>query len=385
MNRRAESRLVGRIFAALVLALVVGGSGVVGNPQATAFERSDASSRGRPSLLSVGMGLASLVPPPVWDLLGQPQTIGSGSDGVFTILLLGSDARSGGTSRTDTIMVMSVKNNVIRAASIPRDTAKIPDPFTPNPNDTFKGRINAIIKKLKNSSPNTEVALQKLEQVIESLLAIEIDAHALITFNGFHWMVDQVDPITVNITNEIKDKGYWDDPNKTKGVYFPKLNNYELYTWQPNEPSLLCNGGWKTGPIVQADWCRRAMPYVRSRKGSGNSDFKRARRQQEFVAATIEEVQDDYSTALRDQLIAAATSQDEANQLYTSFPISVQNVNEIWGLIDDAALGTHVVFQPKKFSKHIPGGTAYQLKLPEVRAWVDACLEFRTGMTCPSS
>ena len=86
--------------------------------------------------------------------------------------------------------------------------------------------------------------------MIESLLQITIDYHALITFSGFHAMVDVVDPISINVTNEIKDTGYWDDPNKPKGVYFPVQNNYQLWTWQPNETSQLCNGLWKTQGIV---------------------------------------------------------------------------------------------------------------------------------------
>ena len=89
--------------------------------------------------------------------------------------------------------------------------------------------------------------------MIESLLQITIDYHALITFSGFHAMVDVVDPISINVTNEIKDTGYWDDPNKPKGVYFPVQNNYQLWTWQPNETSQLCNGLWKTQGIVQPE------------------------------------------------------------------------------------------------------------------------------------
>ncbi len=180
------------------------------------------------------------------------------------MLLLGSDARSGGISRTDTIMVVSFKNNVHHgAASIPRDTARIPNPFTAA-SDNFKGRINTILKKLK-SNDTVEHALVELEFVIEELLQIPIDYHALITFSGFHAMVDVIDPISIN-TKEIKDTGYWDDPNRPKGVYFPARTDYQLWTWQPNEPSNLCNGLLEDAghhqpePVVSQGDALRAQP-----------------------------------------------------------------------------------------------------------------------------
>ncbi len=366
MVHRAPRRAPRRVVAAFVLALTVVLSGVVSNPAVNAFEPAPGGS-GRTSLLDMGMGLASIVPPSFWAAVGQSQTIEPGPDGVLNILLLGSDARSGGVSRTDTIMVVSLKGNTIRAASIPRDTAKIP-----NPNGgTFSGRINAILKTLKNSSTSTEVALQKLEVVIENLLQIPIDYHALITFNGFHALVDVVDPITIT-TREIRDSRYWDDPTRTPGVYFPARTDYQLHAWQPNATPPLCNGKWKTLGTADPDlWCRRAMPYVRSRKGAGNSDFKRAKRQQEFIFATVKDV----GAAHLSPLLTAATAQDASNQLYTSFPITIGNVQDFFNRLQNAQFGNHVVFGPTTYSTHIPGTTAYQLKLDVVRNWANDNLQ----------
>ena len=113
------------------------------------------------------------------------------------------------------------------------------------------------------------------------------------------------------------------------------------------------------------------MPYVRSRKGSGNSDFKRARRQQEFVYATSRDVEQSHLA----QLLTSATTQDTVNQLYTSFPITAGNIANIYNILHTAQFGNHVVFMPTLYSKHIPGTTAYQLKLPEVRAWANLNLK----------
>ena len=48
---------------------------------------------------------------------------------------------------------------------------------------------------------------------------------------------------------------------------------------------------------------------------------------------------------------------------------------DLYNLLKTATLGNQVVFAPNQYATHIPGGTAYQLKLPEVRAWADANLQ----------
>ena len=63
---------------------------------------------------------------------------------------------------------------------------------------------------------------------MENLLGIEIDHYALVTFFGFHAMVDEFDPVTMN-TRQVRDTQYWDDPELPKGVYFPAQSGYDLY------------------------------------------------------------------------------------------------------------------------------------------------------------
>ncbi len=361
--------MIGRALAAFGLALVLTATGVAGFPAATAVS----STRTSTSMLDLAAGLSRFMPlDGVFAALGQPAAIDDGPDNRLTVLLLGSDARTGAVSRTDTIMVISVKNNVITAASIPRDTARIPNPFTASTTDTFTGRVNGIFQTLKKND-TIEHALVEFEQVIEHLLQIEIDYHALITFEGFHAMVDVVDPITLNITKAIKDSKYWDDPTRIKGVYFPIRNNYQLWAWQPGATPPLCNGLWRNDPppIASVHECARAMPFVRSRKGNGNSDFVRASRQQLFVYETIQEIN---ATNLA-SLLAQAQGQNSLGDLYTNIPMNLADLQVILNRIGGATLGNRVVFKPKVYSTHIPGGTAYQLKLSVVRAWADTNLQ----------
>ena len=382
-HRHAGGPIV-RLLTTMSLGLMLAVSGLLSDPASVrAMARPAEGPGGTLAWLQLGAQLSSIVP---WDPLLQAmagtEAIDDGDDGRLTFLLLGSDTRTTGISRTDTIMIVSIENgtNNINAASIPRDTARILNPFTASATDYFSGRVNGILKLLKKGT-TTAAALDKLEIVIEKLLGtpanpIEIDYHALITFHGFHALVNQVDPITINITKTIKDTKYWDDPAKLQGVYFPVATNYELYAWQPNAPSQLCNGLWRNhSPILASDHCHRAMPFVRSRKGKSNSDFARARRQQNFVGAALEEVIQRGSGANLDALLNSADGQLGNGGLYTNFPYNQSgNSLSLFNKLANAHLSQQVVFSPTAYSTHISGTSAYQLKLPAVRAWADSYL-----------
>lgn len=313
--------------------------------------------------LSLGMDMASPMRP-LLDAIDGNQALNRGSDGRLTFLLLGSDARGTGISRTDSIMLMSVKGNTITSASIPRDTGRFPRPASMG-GGTFSGRVNGILRQLRNTSTSLDQALAKFETVIENALQIEIDYNALIWFDGFTTLVGKVDPITVNITREIRDPKHLDDPNGPAGVYFPEWNGFALNAFNSvSQP--YCNGAYKTdpAPINSANYCRRALPYVRSRKGPGNDDWVRSRRQQEFIAATIKAVGQSELAGL------VSTAQGEGvGKWWTNYPITATSAMDLYNEFQGASLGTHVVFKPSLFAGRISGTSAYELKLPAVRQW----------------
>jgi len=264
--------------------------------------------------------------------------------------------------RTDTVMIMSIKNGNVTAASIPRDTARIPNPY--NPGTTYSPRVNAILKSLVNQYGQA-AGFQRFEYTLEQLLGVQIDYYALITFDGFERLVDEVDPIVINNTQTIKDSKFQDDPDKLAGVYFPQSSTYQLFAL-PDGP--LCNGLWRTAANPGAYACHRALPFVRSRKGAGNSDFRRASRQQSFVIATSKAV----STTELSHVVGRANYENSLKHLITNIPITAGTATEMYNLLHSAHFGNHVVFSPTTYSTHIPGGTAYQLKIPAVRAWIAA-------------
>lgn len=346
MSGVRNSVSIGRAAVALAISAVIASTAFFGDP---ATVKAAPSLRNLAPLLQAGMSVAAPFKP-VIDALAGTQSVSTGSDGRLTVLLLGSDTRGGGIGRTDTIMVMSLKGNAINVASIPRDTSRIPNPYA---GGVFHSRVNAIAR---------QIGLSSFEYVIERLLNIEIDYYALVSFPGFDALVNVVDPVSINIGTRIRDPKYWDS-STSQGIYFPAASNYSLYS---NSGAPECNGSWKkyTTP-PPSTWCHRALVFVRSRKGG--SDFQRARRQQDFVEATIRTVTSGDVNAL----VSTANSQVGAGTLMTNIPFG-GSAFELYNRLSSAYLANQVVFAPKKYSKHIPGTTAYQLNLTAVRAWTAA-------------
>ena len=316
--------------------------------------------------VSLSGALSSVSPvQPLLRLLEGSDQISTGSDGRLTVLLLGSDSRGSAVGLTDTIMIVSIKGNTISAASIPRDTLHIANPD----GGTFSGRANAILETLARGRTVDE-ALAKFEVVIEQLLQIEVDYYAMVKFAGFDNLVRQVQPVTVDISRPIRDPKFWDDPGKPSGVYFPAAHNYQLWAAQPDSNPPLCNGLWRTQspPIDPRYWCRRALPYVRSRKGSGNSDFTRARRQQDFVMATIRRVLQRGSGSALGALVTSAGTQQGARLLYTDIPLTTPTALDLYQTLVGSTVGFQVVFSPPAYAHHVSGSTAYQIDVSAVRA-----------------
>ena len=294
-----------------------------------------------------------------------------GGDGRLTFLLLGSDSRTNTVSRTDTIMIMSVEGNSISAASIPRGTKRMPDPR----GGTW-GKVNSILASLYASNGNNlSVALSEFEKVIEYNLGIEVDYHALIWFDGFTTLVNQVDDgsrtITVDIPRSIYDSTHHDREGIDKpGVYFPAASNYRLHAWNPpgQTGSPYCDGTFKkySNPATHPEtWCERALPYVRTRHGS--NDWKRAKRQQSFVDATIDAV--DFSELSN---LADTAALEGKGKWWTNFPITDVNAIDLYNTLQGASLVHPVVFKPSKYATQIGSTNGYELNLPAVRAWCDA-------------
>jgi anionic cell wall polymer biosynthesis LytR-Cps2A-Psr (LCP) family protein len=313
------------------------------------------------SLVRLTATLASPLRPLLSALEGT-DAISNGSDGRLTFLLIGSDSRASSISRTDSIMIVSLKGKTISAASIPRDTGRIPNPFD---GGVFPGKVNSILHRLRTVSANFDQALDRFEVVIENVIQQEIDYHALLWFDGFSALVDKVEPVIVNVGREIADPKHEDDEDGPPGVYFPKATTYALYAKNTGS-NPYCNGAYKSDPppVDARYWCHRALPFVRSRKGPGNNDWVRSQRQQGFVAATIKAI----SRTELNSLVSTAQSEG-MGKWWTNLPINSSTALDLYNALDGARLVNQVVFKPKTYAGRIVGTSSYALNLTAVRQW----------------
>ncbi|HEY7599781.1 MAG TPA: LCP family protein [Candidatus Limnocylindrales bacterium] len=359
-NRRSRLRRA-RLAVVVVLTLAVSGSGML--PAAVmATARS-------PRVLDLGLGaLGALVP------AASADSLPTGSDGRFTILLLGSDFRTKkpkNGDRTDMIMVVTINpaTGKMAVASIPRDTAYIPLANK----TTYSGRVNELFKRY---SPSGRLAaLNKLRGDIGYALGVEIDAAALLRFAGFDALMDELGPITVT-TRPAKDPKLWDrDP---MGVFFPAASGWTL-VGSPTTEYPRCTGYWRYGANTgQSGYeCHRALMYARTRKGSKNSDFKRQARGVDIVLAAMGRAAGaGYSSSQLQDFVDAGQQQDSTVgqpwALTSTLPINLDNAAALYALVKTANLASvnRVVFTPKTYSTHISGTSKYRMNVTKVRSWI---------------
>lgn len=288
-----------------------------------------------------------------------------GQDGRLTILLLGSDYRVGYRYRehTDVIMLVSLDPNTrrIAAASVPRSVVSFPrHPDNPGRATSGSERVNLMYLGYKKRRDGVveRSALDRLRNDVSHALGVEIDHYAYTRFTGFDALVDAVDGVKVSIPARIYDYVFSDEASPPRGIVFPGgVSGYRL-------------GGASAARCPDTSTpCRRALVYVRSRKGqvggSPNSDAQRARRQQEFVLAAIRRVIRRGDGEALGALVGAA-----GQHLTTDIPLSA--APSLYQMLRRArfASGGRAVFAAPAFGYEVArDGTV--LYLSTVRAWID--------------
>ena len=361
---------------AAITALLIAGSSVMVAPQAAA------AGILRPL---ADVGLDALTSPAARNLLhGAVGTSGLnyGKDGRFTILLLGSDQRESISGvRTDIIMVMSINpyTKQMAALSIPRDIGDVPICN----GEKYGPKINGMFADFRSVYPKDDPqrankALDRMRKELGCTLAIEIDYFAMIMMPAFNVLTDRIGGYRVNIPMEIADSKFQDDPDKPRGIYFPKEQNWLLL----GNETPLCNGYYFTTVKNKLNRpgakCHRAIVYVRTRKGPGNSDFKRQRRAQDVVYSAIRRVIARGDGPELIQLAGAGITQVNKIQARTNLPLNFVNTKdpqnaatalELYALLNGARLSSdrQFVLAPKTYAEGIPGTSKYRLKIAVVR------------------
>ncbi len=173
---------------------------------------------------------------------------------VRNILLIGSDKKTGDSSRSDTIMIASVnsKTGKITLVSILRDThVDIPD--------KRESKINAAY-----SWGGSDLLIQTIEQNF----GIKIDDYATVDFEMFEALVEGIGGIYVDVSENEADY----------------MNRYFKLGTGDNPPKI------ESGENVYLNGYH-ALCYARIRKL--DSDFYRTERQRKIISAIVENVKGD--------------------------------------------------------------------------------------------
>jgi len=210
----------------------------------------------------------------------------------ITVLLAGIDSTATRThALTDTLLVASVdpaaKTGVM--ASLPRDLARFP---LWN-GRRFDAKINSLLSYARrNPGEFPDGAITTLVKEVGYLVGVPVHYYAAINLQGFVTLIDLVGGVTVDNERLINDPVY---------------------------------GGWTDGRPVgfylragkQRLDGQQALAFVRSRKGAGDNDFTRARRQQQLLLALQKKMTDPAMLPKLPSILAAA-----GDTLKTNFPAS---------------------------------------------------------------
>jgi polyisoprenyl-teichoic acid--peptidoglycan teichoic acid transferase len=298
---------------------------------------------------------ASIVPgatvPPDDGFVARPIATPPTETSRINVLLTGIDsAEQRTTALTDTLLIASVDPETadVVLISIPRDISD----FELYDGRTFTGKINSFMTWVRNHpdefEDNPEDALVKQ---IGYLIGSPIHYTAAVDLAGFRRMINKVGGVTIDNPRAINDPRYsW-------------LNGRYGFRLSAGRHKL--NG-------------QEALAYVRSRQGVGDSDFQRARRQQQVLLA------------LREKLTSPAMLPDlpgildvAADTIKTNFPSDrVAEMIEIAQRVDTAKVRQYVL-GPSKYAVRPPDsetGGIYKLRLKE-----DALAKLSIEIFGPSS
>jgi LCP family protein required for cell wall assembly len=235
----------------------------------------------------------------------------------INILIVGIDSSERRThALTDTMLVVSVDptSHHVAMVSFPRDIADFPLWS----GGIYHGKINALMSDADHHKDRfPDGGITTLTKELGFLLGVPIHYYAAVNLDGFEAMIDRVGGITITNKTQIDDPAYggWKQPGKIGFHLAPGKYTFDGET---------------------------ALAYVRSRKGAGNNDFERARRQQQMLVALEQKLTDPAMLPKLPDLLDDAT-----RTITTSFP--ADRLGEMVALgrqLDDAKIAKKVLGPP---------------------------------------
>lgn len=277
-----------------------------------------------------------VTPAPMDDFGSTPFETPATETSRVNMLLIGVDSSENrDTALTDTLMVVSVDpaTGKVAMVSFPRDLAD----FTLSNGQVYRGKINSLMTHArKNPTEFPEGPLGTLAKELGYILGIPIQYYTAVDLDGFRKVIDLVGGVTIDNKRLINDPTY-DWPDGRRGfVLTPGRHHLDGVT---------------------------ALAYVRTRKGAGDTDFDRSRRQQQLLLALRSQLVEPSNIARIPEITQAA-----GDALRTNFP--TDRVAEFIGLaqaVDGEEVSGVVLGPPYALKATGPGVTDYRLRFDEAR------------------
>jgi LCP family protein required for cell wall assembly len=270
---------------------------------------------------------AEQAPPEITGTPGSNKDL-LGKDGRFTVLILGSDKRKDIVGeRTDTMIVATLdpSSGDVAMVSMPRDTVDVPI----GDGRVYGDRINSLyFNLLGDSGKKKQSALKKLRQAFEYAYGTEIDYTAMVDFAGLVRLVDEIGGVDVKVQQTLID---------------PHMH--------------ITKKGLKLKKGERTLDGKTALSYARSRHST--SDYDRARRQQDILAAAVDKIRDSGLAAFPD-LISKIR-----HNVITDIPLSA--APQLLEMAKGASLmsAKQIVLEPGKWARN--GSILYTI-VPNISA-----------------
>lgn len=253
------------------------------------------------------------------------------------VLLVGIDAAPNrSTQLTDTMLVVSLDPRGGRSAmiSIPRDLYGVPLAD----GRIYDAKLNSLMARASaNPGGYPDGGVETLKGAIGELLGVKIHYFAAINLLGFKQAVDSIGGVDVTVERAINDRTYREPGGRLVGFYL--------------EPGRYHMNG------------TMALAYARSRKGVGDSDFTRADRQQQLLAALREKL-----TA--QNLVLALPGLLDAVKSAVATDIPQNRMRALARAVQDADTSKlrRIVLQPPEYMTADPFSAAGYILIPDLDA-----------------
>ncbi len=181
---------------------------------------------------------------------GDETTLDGYSDGRINILLLGiAGTQKPGATLTDTIMLASIdtKKHAVSLLSLPRD-------LLVSYNNSYV-KINSVYSR----GINRGTGIQDIKNIVNEITGQKINYHIVLDFQGFIDVIDALGGINIDVPRNINDTKY---PGP----------GYSYETFKIDKGLQHLDGA-------------TALKYARTRHEDPESDFGRAKRQQQVLRA----------------------------------------------------------------------------------------------------